>query len=302
MLLSSLENAVREHADVVAEITAELLARVADLPAGCQMLAQQSSFDMLVRSLSMPNVEGICASHILQTLGAIAAAVWPDLGEEEASRAEHRLPHQQQLQQQQQAGHPATGLLLKGWHVFLLVESARDANLTGQMQILLLLWNLCTSSVDHALLLGPYRHLLSKMASLPGSLSQVEWRVAAPEGGQGFVFAGLVLFIAAADELVAVFEGVNIMVQRAAVIVRMQRLPKAWRELWEALVCFAQALLHLNACRTAATGSNAASLHSGDGAGYGVLRQQLASAVEALAASSRAHCSLLQQLQECEKA
>jgi hypothetical protein len=69
MLLSSLENAVREHADLVAEITAELLARVAQLPASCQMLAQQSSFDMLVRTL--PDADNPCASHILQTLGSI---------------------------------------------------------------------------------------------------------------------------------------------------------------------------------------------------------------------------------------
>jgi hypothetical protein len=234
---------------------------------------------------------------MMMTLGSMATAVWPDLDEEDFSRAEHRLSHHHQ---QQQAGHGATGLLLERWHVQVLLESARDASLIGQMQTLLLLWNLSFSIVDHALLLGPYRGTLSKMVSLPRSLSQVEWRVAAPEGGQGSVFANMVPYIDAADDMMPFHDSISDQVHAAAAVVRMQRLPKAWRELREALVCFAQAALRLDAYRTAANNAGSFEDHPhGDGAGYGVLRQQRASACEALAASSRVHCNLLQQLPEC---
>jgi hypothetical protein len=204
------------------------------------------------------------------------------------------LTHQPQaLRQQQQAR-----LVLERWHVQLLLGSMQSANLSGFMQTLLLLWSIGMSGVENALLLGPVRAALLKMVSLPGRLAHVEWRVTAPEGVQGSVFDQMAPFIGT-PEMTYFVENICDDAQEAAAVVRVERMPKAWMELREACVCFAHAVLRLNACRTA--GKSAWGVQGGEsGAGYqAVLRQQLASALEALVASSRVHCELQQQLSEC---
>jgi hypothetical protein len=184
------------------------------------------------------------------------------------------------------AGMPAAGtLVVQRWHVEQLVDAAQSAQLT--MPAASFLNRICAASDECALLLGPFRGALRKAADLFGQLAGVEWAAAHPDGGH--VFAGMQPLIDNRELVKTSVECICLRVHAAAVEMRITQVPKAKRELWEAIVCFAEAYARYNACRKAAQ-----SAHVRQGVGRAQMvrelqQQQLDAALEALVASSAAH-------------
>lgn len=165
-----------------------------------------------------------------------------------------------------------------------------------------LLQRISRSSVDNALLLGPCIAALHKTVMLPGRLAQVEWREAHPQDQAGSALGRMWSVAAAGPRLVGAVGAITGQVRAAAAAVRAERLPQSWFELQEDVVRFAAALSRLNACgvtghaSAAVSGVNgvqSGSVRCGGGVpGSAAARQQLAAALDALAASSSTYHSL----------
>ncbi|WIA41190.1 hypothetical protein OEZ86_004805 [Tetradesmus obliquus] len=272
-------------------------------PAGCQVLSQQHCFDALIRVVrDSSSSQDVRARDFVAVLAAVADKQWPQAGEGQATE------QQQQQQQQQAVVDGAQPLVLQQWHVQSLAEAVRIAfvgHVWLSIDVLGLLERIVCSSVGSALLMAPRVRALCKTAELPGELQQVEWQQAHPQDN-GSVLGSMQTLIDAGPAVRGVLRSIAGKVRAAYAVVRAERLPEAWFELREAVVRFAAALSRLSTRRHAfAAHSGGAKPWGGLRCGGGVqgsaaARQQLASALDALAASSSAHHGLQQQLMRCE--
>jgi hypothetical protein len=186
-------------------------------------------------------------------------------------------------------------LVLQRWHAQQLVDAAQSAQLT--MTAASFLNRVCAASDECALLLGPFRGALRKAADLFGQLAGVEWAAAHPDAGH--VFAGMQPLIANREVVKTSVECIRLRVHASAIEMRITHVPKAKRELWEAIVCFAEACACYNACRKAAQSADVRQVVGRAQMLHEVQQQQLDAALESLVASSGAHDALWKTLDEC---
>jgi hypothetical protein len=200
-------------------------------------------------------------------------------------------------------------LVLQRWHVQRLVEAAQSPQLTEQVASLLN--RVCDAGDEYALLLGPSQGALRKAADLFGQLAAVEWAAAHPH--EEHVFEALQPLIANRENVESLVHLICTRSQIAAkqqYVTNMRQVLKGRRELWEAIVCFAEARARYNACsqaaHSAAPGARQASVHAWMGQEVQQQQQQqqqqqLNVALDALVASSGAHDALWTSLDESER-
>jgi hypothetical protein len=299
--------AVEHEDEKIALSAAQALDQLASVPTGCLLLCEQGRFDKLVRLLHECRFAQDLAECLLGFLKVVVNTVWPEeAAEQRWQQAERVAPHADaaaaadgDTTAESAAAGAAGGLVLQRGQVQLLVEVAKPAELLKPA--VWLLKDICVISADHAALLGPYRGELKKMVDMLGRLGEVEWGLADPYGGHAFehVQPFIVARQAVKNLVSCICRCVDLARMKLSVRLRMVQ-----QELREALVCFAEARARYNACMGvveagAVAGQGGGSAQGSAWAACEVQKQQLASALGALVASSRVYNTVQEQLMDC---